>query len=193
MLFIGDDSMPNYNLTEILEILSKKTFNPSVNDKSVLPDSAGISLVCIKNEVELPRTFDEVIFKKFEGYRVLYTGIAGRENTQRNSLRKRCYRDHFASNDSSGSTLRMSLGVLLGFKLIPRNNNVRRTKFYEANEKELTNWMKQTLIICYVEVENPWKYKEELIERFNPPLNIKKNYSPINLEFREKLKELRSP
>lgn len=192
MSFMGSVRMPNYNLSEILKKLSINTFDPSVDDKSVLPDSAGISLICIKNKVELPKIFDEVTFKEFEGYRVLYTGIAGRENTQRNSLRKRCYRDHFASNDSSGSTLRTSLGVLLGFKLISRKSDTRKIKFSEIDEKELTNWMKQSLIIYFAEVENPWVYYEKLIDMFNPPLNINKNNNPINIEFREKLKRLRS-
>jgi hypothetical protein len=42
---MGDNSMPNYNLSEIIKMLSKNKFDPHVDDKSFLPDSAGISLI----------------------------------------------------------------------------------------------------------------------------------------------------
>ena len=58
------------------------------------------------------------------------------------SLKKRDYKQHFAGNNSGGSTLRKSLGSLMGLKKIPRDKNNPfngKTKFSETDETNCLN------------------------------------------------------
>ena len=55
----------------------------------------------------------------------------------------------------------------------------------------LSNWMKTNLMLSYITVTNPQDYEQDLINHFNPPLNIRDNRNPINAEFRRNLSEMR--
>ena len=53
--------------------------------------------------------------------------------------------------------------------------------------------MKENLIVLYYcRQDNYEALQDQLIAYLNPPLNIKDNHHPTNLEFRKKLKQLRT-
>ena len=116
----------------------------------------------------------------------MYTGVASK------SFRNRDYKSHFGNN-AGRSMLRKSLGVLLGYNQIPRDNNPHsgKTKFEEMDEAELTRWMKTNLLMYYF-INSDWKLDElQLINYFNPPLNLKDNHNKENFEFRQYLRKMR--
>lgn len=64
----------------------------------------------------------------------------------------------------------------------------------EVDENKLSEWMKHNLLLFFREEKNVINIEEiekELINSYNPPLNIKMNNNTINEDFRELLKELR--
>jgi len=93
----------------------------------------------------LPDVGHPVQMAKFRGMDILYTGVAGPSS----GLRRRITWAHFGNN-AGRSTLRLSLGVLLGFTPIPRdagkpfNGHVR---FCPDEETRLTTWMKDNLLV----------------------------------------------
>ena len=106
-----------------------RKFDPQTQLSSILPDSPGNYIVCLRKGSDLPEIGIEYEVKSFQGLRVIYTGIAGK------SLRKRDYRQHFNGN-AGGSTLRKSIGSLFGYKKIPRDKdpNSGKTKFSGQDE-----------------------------------------------------------
>ncbi|MEU7833676.1 GIY-YIG nuclease family protein [Nonomuraea sp. NPDC049129] len=107
--------------------------------------------------------------------RLLYVGIAPRRMATRASsqnLRGRV-RYHFRGN-AEGSTLRLSLGCLLGLEL-RRVGSGKRLTFGQAGEKELTAWMAEHARVCWIEHDEPWTGETELIARLDLPLNLDQN------------------
>lgn len=51
--------------------------------------------------------------------------------------------------------------------------------------------MMNNLLFYYFQNNNAKKIEEELIETFNPPLNLMKNYNPVNQEYRRVISNLR--
>lgn len=110
------------------------------------------------------------------------------------SLRIRDYNQHFTGT-AGYSTIRKSLGCLLGFKLIPRDINSPqngKTKFNETDESVLTEWMKDNLLLFHYANNDYADIEKELIRIYNPPLNLQGNFNKINLNFRKELSALRS-
>jgi len=170
-------------------------FDPQKMRVSVLPDKSGNYIIVLRNTSSLPirvqisttpilTSFD---YKK-EKYDVVYVGKSSK------SLRIRDYNQHFT--DTAGySTIRKSLGCLLGFKLIPRDISSPqngKTKFNETDESVLTEWMKDNLLLFYYANNDYADIEKELIRTYNPPLNLQGNFNKINLDFRKELSALRS-
>lgn len=119
-------------------------------------------------------------------YQAIYTGIAS------SNLRQRDYRQHFVGNDASHSTLRKSLGSLFGYDFIPRKEgDTKHKKFNAKDEAELSEWMKDNLMLAYAVNLNPEPIEDDLISELNPPLNLDKNHNVINAEYRALLSRLR--
>ncbi|MFI7466857.1 GIY-YIG nuclease family protein [Nonomuraea sp. NPDC049646] len=107
--------------------------------------------------------------------RLLYVGIAPRRmatRASRQNLRSRV-RYHFRGN-AEGSTLRLSLGCLLGLEL-RRVGSGKRLTFGQAGEKELTDWMAEHARVCWVRHEEPWTGESALIAQLDLPLNLDQN------------------
>ena len=179
----------NTNLTTLLNQFAKNSFNPLKDNPSKIADAAGNYIICLKLDKNLPDIGIKPILKTFQNQAVIYTGIAGA------SLRKRDYKQHFTGNNAGRSTLRKSLGCMLGFKLIPRDKdpNTGKTKFKPTDEEKLSQWMTQNLIMYFFPNTHHNKIETQLINHFNPPLNLSKNRNSINANFRKKLSLLRNP
>lgn len=178
------EDITNFNF--FLEKFKSNCYNPLTDSDSKVDDYPGNYIICLKKKSQLPHSKIKPVMKIFEGYEVLYTGIAG------GSLRKRDLRQHFRGN-AGGSTLRKSLGVLFGYKLIPRDKDVNngKTKFSTIDENKLSDWMRQNLLMYFYSNNNHDSIELELINHFNPPLNLKSNGSSVNAEFRTYLSSLR--
>ena len=163
-------------------------FDPKKHFSNDIPDNPGNYIVCLKTGSNLPSIGIEYEMKTFQNLNVIYTGIAGK------SLRKRDYRQHFMGNNAGSSTLRKSLGSLFGYPKIARDKDPTngKTKFNENDEIKLSEWMKSNLLLYYKSNLNPHKLEDELIKKFNPPLNLSKNKNTENLNYRKILSELRS-
>lgn len=106
---------------------------------------------------------------------LLYVGIAPRYMTTRTStqnLRKRV-RYHFRGN-AYGSTLRLTLGCLLGLEL-RRVGSGKRMTFTKAGETVLSQWMAEHARVCWLKHPEPWTVEADLIGRLDLPLNLDQN------------------
>lgn len=161
-------------------------YDPQVNMPREIPSEPGNYIVVLRNGSMLPRTGDDVVMRDFDGQKVIYTGVSA-------NLKKRIGHDHLKGH-SSFSTFRISLGCLLGHKLIHRNRipDGKHFRFSSEDEAALSEWIKNNLVFYYKPSPDYERLEEMLIERLNPPVNLDKNESPINAEFRAMLKELRS-
>ncbi|MFF0310594.1 GIY-YIG nuclease family protein [Streptosporangium sp. NPDC004379] len=121
--------------------------------------------------------------------RLLYVGIAPRRmatRTSKQNLRTRV-RYHFRGN-AEGSTLRLTLGCLLGLEL-RRVGSGKRLTFRQAGERELTAWMAENARVCWLTHPEPWIAESELITSLDLPLNLDQNRDHV---FHRYLSDLRA-
>ncbi|RZE11408.1 GIY-YIG nuclease family protein [Streptomyces albidoflavus] len=121
--------------------------------------------------------------------RLLYVGIAPRfmaNRTSTQNLRKRV-RYHYRGN-AAGSTLRLTLGCLLGLEL-RRVGSGNRMTFGKAGEAALSQWMAGNARVCWIEQSEPWDLESQLISRLDLPLNLDQNR---HNSFHDRLKEMRA-
>lgn len=92
---------------------SFKLFDPMRDYSSILPDIPGNYLVVLRTSSLLPQieVLPEFHYIDYNNnhYPIIYTGISTV------SIRKRDYQQHFIGNNAGKSTLRKSLGSLMGF------------------------------------------------------------------------------
>ncbi|WP_328668832.1 GIY-YIG nuclease family protein [Streptomyces sp. NBC_00328] len=121
---------------------------------------------------------------------LLYIGIAPRymaNRTSKQNLRKRV-QYHYRGN-AAGSTLRFTLGCLLGIELRRVGRSGTRMTFGKAGEAALSQWMAENARVCWIEHDEPWTLESELITQLDLPLNLDQNrHNP----FHSRLKELRA-
>lgn len=106
---------------------------------------------------------------------LLYVGMAPRRMTARASrqnLRSRV-RYHYRGN-AEGSTLRLTLGCLLGLEL-RRVGSGKRLTFGLVGERELTEWMEEYARVCWMQHDEPWAAESQLIAQLDLPLNLDQN------------------
>lgn len=133
--------------------------------------------------------FEQPPHPDLDARRLLYVGIAPRYMANRTStqnLRKRV-RYHYRGN-AAGSTLRFTLGCLLGLELL-RVGSGKRMTFGKAGEAALSQWMADNARVCWVEQGEPWTSESQLISQLDLPLNLDQNRRNA---FHSHLKELRA-
>lgn len=112
---------------------------------------------------------------------LMYVGISPKAPPRngappsRQTLRSRI-RYHFRGN-AAGSTLRLTLGVLLaeelGIELRRVGSGARRT--FASGERTLSEWMAAHGRVTVFEHPTPWTVEEELIATLDLPLNLDQN------------------
>lgn len=177
-------------------IESYKMFDPTRLDRALPPEQPGNYIFLLRPGVMLPEdmissqpTFSTLMYDG-KNYDVLYIGKTS------SSLYERVFETHLFGNNAGWSTLRKSLGSLWGYPFICRDKNPKpgkkvKTKFRDDDEKAITLWMKQNLLVLVAPNANFDKDESEMIAVFNPPLNLKKNHNAINYSYRKKIEELR--
>lgn len=159
-------------------------------DKDKLPTEAGNYVVLLKKETPFPaeKVDNTPIICNIEldgkGYQLIYTGITS-------NLKNRIAKVHFGNN-AGKSTLRLSLGCLMGYTKIYRDNSRKKKKFKHPDELKLTEWMQKNLLVLYYENKDCGNDEKIMISALNPPLNIEKNHCEKNKKFRSELRYLRS-
>lgn len=133
---------------------------------------------------EIPGDIDVSGCEQRDGWTLLYVGVspgpprADGKPSHPQDLRKRI-RYHFGSRNASadGSTLRKSLGVLLGDQLgfaLRRIGSGKRQTF-AGGETILTQWMAENAMVSWVLHPEPWFLEAKLMKALDLPLNIQDN------------------
>ena len=176
------------------KIESYKLFDPTNMVKGLPVEAPGNYIFLLRPDVVLPTDMiaEQPVFTTlmYDGtaYRVLYTGVT------KDSLYRRVFKIHLTGNNAGRSTLRKSLGCLWGYTFVARDKkpNSTKTKFADMDETSITVWMRKNLLVLFVPNSNFEADEQELIDTFNPPLNLDKNHNTVNLNYRQQLKVLRT-
>lgn len=145
-----------------------------------LPDKKGFCIICIKDKNNLPERMIDLEYNVYRDYPVLYIGTT-------TSLKKR----RLFNGTGRNSTLRKSLGSIL--ELEREYYRDGKYKFVKKDEEHLSKWINDNLIMFYsTNVESLVDIESYLINKYNPPLNLRKNYNDKNILFREYLTDLRT-
>ena len=113
-----------------------------------------------------------------DGLALLYVGISPArppvDGKPVQDLRKRI-KYHFGGGkaDAEGSTLRKSLGVLLGSELgfALRRVGTGRRRTFAGGEAVLTQWMAEHAQVSWLPHPEPWLVEEKMLAAFDLPLN----------------------
>lgn len=133
---------------------------------------------------QIPGDIDVSECEQRDGWTLLYVGVSpgppradGKPQTPQD-LRKRI-RYHFGAGNAGadGSTLRKSLGVLLGGELgfaLRRVGSGKRQTF-AGGEATLTQWMAENAAVSWVLHPEPWHIEARLLQGLVLPLNLQGN------------------
>lgn len=125
-----------------------------------------------------------------DGLTLLYIGISPKNAFSRQNLRRRITY-HYRGN-AEGSTLRLTLGVLLskenGYPLRRVGSGYRMT-FTPLGEQCLSDWMARNAYVVWVEHPEPWMVETGLLKSVSLPLNLQYN---SHHSFSETLTRLRA-
>jgi len=119
------------------------------------------------------------------GYTLLYVGISPKatpKNGRKPSTQTLWHRLRYhMRGNAEGSTLRLSLGCLLGRELgieLRRVGSGTRLTFGNGEER-LSQWIEQNALVSWEVDVTPWKAEKELITRLCLPLNLEGNLHPF--------------
>ncbi len=133
---------------------------------------------------EIPGGIDVEGCEVRDGWTLLYVGVcpgpprADGKPRPPQDLRKRIRYHYGAGNGSAdGSTLRKSLGVLLGEELgfaLRRVGSGKRQTF-AGGEAVLNRWMAENAAVSWVQHPEPWFLEPKLVKALLLPLNFQDN------------------
>lgn len=170
-------------------------FDPERDREDKIVDAPGNYAVLLRPGSHLPECEEKYkpSMATYMGteYEVVYVGVSSK------SLRERDYEKHFNGNNAGQSTLRKSIGSLMGLKKTFRSpaeygKEKPKTKFVDSDEVKLSEWMRKNLLLLFKGNSNYEEIEKEMIRVLNPPLNIKENHNEENKDFRSRLKTLRT-
>lgn len=182
----------NFKVEDLKEF---SPFDPEIDGENKIVDAPGNYAVLLRPGCHLPEC--EVKYKPsmatYMGteYEVVYVGVSSK------SLRERDYKKHFNGNNAGQSTLRKSIGSLMGLKKTFRSpaeygKENPKTKFVDSDEVKLSEWMRKNLLLLFKGNSNYEEIEKEMIKELNPPLNIQENHNEENKGFRSHLTTLRT-
>jgi hypothetical protein len=129
--------------------------------------------------------FTEAPHPSLNADELLYVGISPGSARSKETLRSRI--GYHFSGDAEGSTVRMTLGCLLGIPLRLRERTDTKT-FGPEGEAALTRWMVRHTRVCWHLGDEPWTTKPAAIAQASTPLNVRYNpdhpFHPVLSEIR---------
>lgn len=134
---------------------------------SALPNAKGVYAFFLNNVRCLPPLFHSI-----DASAPIYIGRT------RSSFTSRDLKTHLGTGKSGASTLRKTLIAILDFPAIPRSFTPKprdcvQYRTTDEHEVQLTDWMKQNLLIGILPCRDPDKVELEVLRIYNPPLNLK--------------------
>lgn len=124
-----------------------------------------------------------------DGSTLMYVGISPKNGSSTQNLRKRIT-FHLRGN-AEGSTLRLTLGVLLAHlsrSPLRRVGSGKRMTFTHAGEQWLDDWLQTNARVCWFEHSAPWEIEAGVLQALSLPLNLQDNR---HHSFSVKLSEMR--
>lgn len=170
-------------------------FDPQKDTESKIPNMPGNYAILLRNGSQLPEVgikyTPSIVAYQGEKYEVIYVGISTK------GIQKRDYKDHFNHNNSGGSTLRCSIGSLMGLTKTYRSKGEEgktnpKIKFIDDDEETLSKWMNENLLLLFKVNPTPGNLETEMISVLNPPLNLQNNGNFVNKSYRDLLSKLRN-
>jgi len=149
---------------------------------SPVPDVAGIYGWYFRTP---PGGIDANRCIKVQDRSLLYVGIAPRGPGQSRATLRSRLRNHYRGN-AEGSTLRFTIGCLLGLEL--RRVGGGTVMNFGPAERDLSSWMADNAFVTWIEDSRPWQLESVLIHSVDLPLNLDQNASHA---FHAHLSELR--
>ena len=170
-------------------------FDPSKNDKVVIPEEPGNYAILLRHGSKLPDIDVPYIpcIIKYDGepYELIYVGRS------QDSLRNREYDKYFTRNNSGQSTFRKSVGAMMDLTQTYRSQGEIgkknfKTKFIAEDESKLTEWIKCNTLFLFKPFPNPKRIKTAMIQALDPVLNLEEYPKhSFNIPFRKALKKIR--
>ncbi len=156
------------NFASVEEELIKGNFQ-SVSSLSAdaIPNESGIYCIKLREGSTLPSKYG-----KIREDRIIYIGIASK------SLRERLWEEEL--NHKRAATFFRSIGAMLDY-LPPKGSlygkKTRNYKFSLEDTDKIQKWMKQSLRVNFIKVENSEidNIEDSLIKKYTPLVNISKN------------------
>jgi hypothetical protein len=122
---------------------------------------------------------------KVQDRSLLYVGIAPRGPGQSKATLRSRLRNHYRGN-AKGSTLRFTIGCLLGLELRRIGGGTVMT--FGPADSDLSSWMADNAFVTWIKDFRPWLLESVLIHSLDRPLNLDQNASHA---FHAHLSELR--
>ena len=159
-----------------------------IHDQEIetITNKEGNYLICLKKDCFLPNpTNYDIILSTFKGYDVIYTGISDNLKTR--------YKKHFVYENASSSTVQLSIGSLFEYKKFIKNSKSKKKRyiFNDSDSEKLKKWINDNCLFFFEEESNSFTREVELINKYNPPLNLDLNSNIVNESFRSNLSLLR--
>lgn len=170
-------------------------FDPLTMRQNMLPAKSGNYLIILRTTVSLPQNVSLNVTPQFTSieYNGDYYVVVYVEKS--NKSIKESYKLHF-QGAADNSTIRKSIGCLMGFKL--KSDNMysdflsSKKRFNDMEEQLVTEWMKKNLLVLYYANNDCKNAGQELMKVYNPPLNLQGNFYKVNAEYRKQLSALRT-
>lgn len=128
-----------------------------------LPNCSGVYAFYLRKIESIPSHFQ--IYFKIED--PIYIGRT------LSSFKSRDLKTHLGAGKSGQSTFRRSLLAILNLPCIPRSPNSKIYKGTNTSELELSKWIFDNLEIRIIKSMDPKNLELKMLDKFNPPLNLK--------------------
>ena len=163
-----------------------------IEKPKLIPDSTGAyAWYFDTTELKLPKQRYQCV----DDFKLLYIGIAGdkKKPDSKATLRDRIRWQHLRGN-AYGSSLRLSLGILLQDVLRLELEPQGSKGFHWSDESALSEWMAENALVTWIVSDTPWEIEENAVSAYGKvlPLNYEHNESDtFAAKLHEKKKKIR--
>ena len=171
----------NFNLILQLKTMNRKNLRSSINFKKGIYYWFASTTALSKLRIDIT---PEHLFKYTimgQDYYLVYIGIGPRsDQTKKQFIKQRIVNCHLGKNITN-STFRLSVASLLINEGYSKQSG-KNLKFYLAKECEisLSSFIENEFCVCINEHESPWEIESNLIQYYEPPLNLEHNQNGWN-------------